>query len=268
MIKWENPLPDEDQDQWIPFTIKSKSGALIKGLSMSASPARATIVLGHPMGKDAKGYFLKNGYGTLYHNCGLNVVVFDFNGFGESTLGNFSYFEDIAAVGEFAVDQHPSLPLFYHGISMGGQWGTVAFAQNHKYDFALLESIPTTLEEFWIRYPIPYRVLKLLYFFMPVYAKKVRMIDRISELNRIRSLLLIYSETDTYTPASMGERFKNRSNKPAELWTVRNAEHAKIIKSDHKAEYEEKLIAFIKRCLHQYEHSTAKSGTDPAKSSI
>jgi pimeloyl-ACP methyl ester carboxylesterase len=259
MIKWENPLSDEDQDKWIPFRIKSKSGALIKGLSMpAASPARATIVLGHPMGKDAKGYFLKNGYGPLYHHCGLNVIVFDFNGFGESTFGNFSYFEDIAAVGEFAADQHPSLPLFYHGISMGGQWGTVAFAHDHPYDFALLESIPTTLDEFWIKYPVPYRVLKLLYFFMPAYARKVRMIDRISELNRIRSLLLIYSETDMYTPVSMGERFKKMSNKPVELWTVPHAEHAKIIKSYHKAEYEEKLIAFIEDCLHQYEHSDRK----------
>jgi fermentation-respiration switch protein FrsA (DUF1100 family) len=90
---------------------------------------------------------------------------------------------------------------------------------------------------------------------MPAYAKKVRMIDRISELNRIRSLLLIYSETDIYTPVSMGKRFRNKSNKPAELWTVRNAEHAKIIKSNHKAEYEEKLVAFIDRCLGLYEHN-------------
>ena len=254
MIKWENPLSLADRTKWTPFTVKSKSGALIRGLSMTAvTPARGTIVLGHPMGKDAKGYFLKNDYGTLYHDCGLNVIVFDFNGFGESTLGNFSYFEDINAVGDFAVDKYPAIPLFYHGISMGGQWSTVAFTENHGYDFALLESIPTTLEEFWMRYPTPYRVLKLLYFFMPAYAKKVRMIDRISQLNRIRALLLIYSETDHYTPVSMGERFKNKSNVPAELWTVRDADHAKIIRSPHKEEYKEKLVAFIRHCLEQHE---------------
>jgi pimeloyl-ACP methyl ester carboxylesterase len=254
MIKWENPLSPADRTKWASFTVQSESGATIKGLCMTAlTPGRGTIVLGHPMGKDAKGYFLKNDYGYLYHRCGLNVIAFDFNGFGESTMGNFSYFEDINAVGRFAVEKYPAIPLFYHGISMGGQWSTVAFTENHPYDFALLESIPTTLEEFWTRYPWPYRVLKLLYLLMPAYAKKVRMIDRISELKRIRALLLIYSETDHYTPVSMGERFKSKSNVPTELWTVRNAEHAKIIRSPHKEEYKEKLVAFIKACLGQHE---------------
>ena len=260
MVKWENPLPDHERIQWNSFTVKSKSGAQLKGLWLSAHPnASGSIVLGHPMGKDAKGYFLKNGYGKLYQEAGLNVVVFDFNGFGESSQGNFSFFEDIHAVGNFAVQKFPSLPLFYHGISMGGQWSTVAFTQDHNFDFAMLESIPTTLEEFWIRYPILYRFLKLLYFIMPRYTKKVRMIDRISELNRIQSLLLIFSETDDYTPVSMGVRFKNKSNVPAELWTVKNAEHAKIIKSEHREEYEQKLKIFIQTCLRMYRDARAIS---------
>jgi fermentation-respiration switch protein FrsA (DUF1100 family) len=83
------------------------------------------------------------------------------------------------------------------------------------------------------------------------------MIDRIAELNRIQSLLLIYSETDDYTPVSMGLRFKNKSNVPAELWTVKNAEHAKIIKSEHRAEYEQKLTTFIETCLRTYKDTDA-----------
>lgn len=162
-------------------------------------------------------------------------------GFGESTHGNFSFFEDITAIGAFAANKFASLPLFYHGISLGGQWSTIAFTGSHPYDFAVLESIPTTLEEFWIKFPIAYQFLKILYFFMPRYAKRVRMIDRIAELQRIKSLLLIYSHTDEFTPVSMGVRFKANSNVPTELWTVGNAEHAKIIKSSHRKEYEEKI---------------------------
>lgn len=253
MVKWENPLPAGERTEWNPFTVNSNSGALLKGLWSSASQqAQGTIVLGHPMGKEAKGYFLKNCYKTLYHECSLNVIVFDFNGFGESSQGNFSFFEDIIAIGDFAALQFPSLPLFYHGISLGGQWSTVSFTQEHVFDFALLESIPTTLDEFWVRYPLAYRFLKLLYLFMPRYAKKVRMIDRISELKRIRSLLLIYSEADEYTPVSMGIRFKNKSNVPADLWTVKEGEHAKIIKSNCSTEYQEKLKSHVKACLKNY----------------
>ncbi|WP_276373650.1 alpha/beta hydrolase [Chryseolinea sp. H1M3-3] len=250
MVRWENPLPADELNQWNSFSVKSNSGGLIKGLWLPArSEAAGSIVLGHPMGKEAKGYFLKHGYGQLYQECGLNVFVFDFNGFGESTHGNFSYFEDILAVGHFAVQQFPSVPLFYHGISMGGQWSTITFTQNHAYDYAMLESIPTTLDEFWIRFPLPYRFLKLLYLMMPRYSKKVRMIDRISELKRIKSLLLIYSENDVYTPVSMGARFKAKSNVLTELWTVDDADHAKIIKSKHRKEYENKLKDFISNCL-------------------
>ncbi len=254
MVRWENPLPVNQHQEWHAFSVKSKTGALLQGLWSSVQGnARGTIVLGHPMGKEAKGYFLKHGYLKLYQECGLNVVVFDFTGFGESSQGNFSFFEDISAIGDFAATKFNSLPLFYHGISLGGQWSTVTFTERHTYDFAILESIPTTLEEFWIKFPMPYYVLKLLYFFMPRYAKKVRMIDRISELNRIKALLLIYSETDNYTPVSMGVRFRDKSNVPTELWTVENAEHAKIIKSAHRKAYEEKIQTFVKACLVDYD---------------
>jgi pimeloyl-ACP methyl ester carboxylesterase len=254
MVKWENPLTHERQKEWNSFSVKSASGGLLKGLWSKTTHVNplGTIVLGHPMGKEAKAYFLKNGYPELYHACGLHVIVFDFNGFGESSHGNFSFYEDVLAVGDFAAQKFSSLPIFYHGMSLGGQWSTVAFTENHAYDFALLESIPTTLEEFWIRFPMAHRVLKILYFFMPAYAKKVRMIDRISELKRIKSLLLIYSESDIYTPVSMGQRFQQNSNVPAELWSVPEAEHAKIIRSPHKNEYQEKLKAFIFSSLQNF----------------
>jgi hypothetical protein len=83
------------------------------------------------------------------------------------------------------------------------------------------------------------------------------MIDRIRELNRIKSLLLIYSETDQYSPVSMGVRFKNNSNVPTELWTVTEADHAKIIKSAYRKAYEEKIQSFIRACLLDYETARA-----------
>jgi hypothetical protein len=253
MVKWENPLPPAKRGEWNSFSVKSSSGGLLKGLWSPANevPPVGTIVLGHPMGKEAKGYFLKNGYAELYKACGLNVIVFDFNGFGESSHGNFSFYEDVISIGNFAGKKFPSLPIFYHGISLGGQWSTIAFTQQHNFDFALLESIPTTLDEYWIKFPVAYRVLKILYLVMPRYAKKVRMIDRISEIKGIKRLLFIYSETDDYTPVAMGKRFINKSNVPAELWTVQHAEHAKIIKSQHQDAYKEKLKGFIEECLKQ-----------------
>jgi alpha-beta hydrolase superfamily lysophospholipase len=110
MVRWQNPLSAE----WQPVAVASKSGATVRGLfahsQAEAGPAKATIVLGHPMGKEAKGYFLKNGYTDLLRRGGYHVLVFDLNGFGESSQGNFSYFEDIIAIGNAALALTPELP--------------------------------------------------------------------------------------------------------------------------------------------------------------
>jgi hypothetical protein len=43
----------------------------------------------------------------------------------------------------------------------------------------------------------------------------------------------------------MGMKLKENSRIPVELWTVRNAKHASIMKSEHKAEYERKIIEYF-----------------------
>lgn len=248
MVKWQNPLTPEQQIEWQTLQTKSKSGGLIYGLFAKALTykAKATIVLGHPMGKEAKGYFLKNGYTDLLRKNGYNTLVFDINGFGESTHGNFSYDEDIIAIGNEASKLTPNIPIGYLGISLGGQWATISFAdETHKYDFAIIESAATTLDDFWIKYPMAYKTLKILNFFLPKYRKRIKMKERIKEAKHLKSLLLIYSKTDEWTPVAMGKVFKENSSVPTELWTVDNASHAAIMKSTHKAEYEEKIISYF-----------------------
>jgi hypothetical protein len=248
MVKWQNPLTPEQQKDWQPLQTQSKSGGTIYGLFAKAltDKVKATIVLGHPMGKEAKGYFLKNGYTELLRKNGYNTLVFDINGFGESTHGNFSYFEDIVAIGIEASKLTPNIPIGYFGISLGGQWATIAFAdETHKYDFAIIESAATSLDDFWINFPIAYRTLKVLNIFLPKYKKKIKMEERIKEAKRLKSLLLIYSNIDDWTPVSMGKIFKTNSSVPTELWTVENAKHATIMKSEHKEEYEQKIINYF-----------------------
>ncbi|MES2795246.1 MAG: alpha/beta hydrolase [Bacteroidota bacterium] len=248
MVKWQNPLTPEQQKDWQPVQIQSKSGGTIYGLFAKAltDQPKATIVLGHPMGKEAKAYFLKNCYTDLLRKNGYNTLIFDINGFGESSHGNVSYFEDIVAIGIEARKLTPNLPIGYHGISLGGQWATISFADpTHQYDFAIIESAATSLDDFWIQFPIAYKILQIFNFFLPKYRKKINMSERIKEAKRLKSLLLIYSNSDNWTPVAMGKIFQLNSPVPTELWTVENASHAAIMKSDHKAEYEEKIISYF-----------------------
>jgi alpha-beta hydrolase superfamily lysophospholipase len=248
MVKWQNPLSPEQKKEWQPISTNSKSGGVIKGLFAKSKTIqeKGTIVLGHPMGKEAKGYFIKNGYTDLLRENGFNTVVFDINGFGESTHGSFSYFEDIVAIGIKASQLTPGIPIGYHGISLGGQMATIAFAdRNHKYSFAIVESAATTLEDFWIKFPVAYKMLRLLNTLLPKYRKQVRMIDRIKEAKNLKSLLLIYSKSDDWIPVEMGRKFKENSPVETELWTVDNAKHASIMKSEHRDDYAKKIIDYF-----------------------
>lgn len=248
MVKWINPIPEDEREQWKSVTVKSKSGGMIKGLFGSAKTAiaKATIVLGHPMGKEAKGYFIKRGYTDVLRKNGFNTLVFDINGFGESTHGNFAYYEDIVAIGKEAQRLTPKLPVGYFGISLGGQWGTIAFADEyHPYQFAIVESAATTLDEFWVKFPTAYKALKILNLLMPKFKKHINMGERIREAKHLNSLLLIYSESDEWVPLELGKRFKANSPVPTELWTLTEAKHAEIAKSAHREVYFDKIVSYF-----------------------
>ena len=193
MVNWRNPLTEDEKKNWKEFSVLSKSGATLSGLYAITDNPKATIVLGHPMGKEAKGYFLKNGYTDLLLSNGYNVIIFDINGFGESSMGNFSFYEDIVSISKKAKELFPNLQIGYHGISLGGQYATISFADDsHCYDFAIIESAPTTLDEFWIHFPFAYKALKLFNVFMPKYKTKINMVERIKEAKRFEMASQIF----------------------------------------------------------------------------
>lgn len=252
MVKWKNPLSAAEMKDWKQVRVKSKSGGTICGLFSEIKTAhpRATIVLGHPMGKEAKGYFLKRGYAEFLRDANYNVLVFDINGFGESSQGSFSYYEDIIAIGKKAQELTPDLPIGYHGISLGAMWSTLAFTdKSHPYTFAIIESAATTLDEFWKGFPTGYKMLQVLNFFLPKYTRHIKMIERIGDMKNLTSLLFIYSRDDEWVPFEMGERYLEKSPIASELWSVNSAKHAEIVRSKSREAYVMKILSFYDTAL-------------------
>jgi len=248
MVQWRNPLSEAEQADWEVFTVASTSGSKIRAWLGKAKTAetKGVLVLGHPMGKPAKGYFIKHGYTDLYRAHGFHVVIFDFNGFGESTVGNFSFQDDLMAVGREVARRFPDLPLGYHGISLGGQSAALAFTEpDHAFTFAILESATTSLPEFWKHYPSAYRILMTIKFFMPRYARKIHMVERFPEVKNLNSVLFIYSKTDIYTPLEMGKRYLAQSPVPGELWVLEDAGHAEVMASDYRENYQQKVLEYF-----------------------
>ena len=255
MVKWRNPLSEEEKKEWREVSVKSKSGGIIKGLFATSSTenVKATIVLGHPMGKEAKAYFLKRNYTDLLRENGYNTIVFDINGFGESTHGSFSYFEDITAMSIKAKEITPNIPIGFHGISLSASFSTISFADHtHKYDFAILESAGISLIDFWWRFPIAFKTLKFINLLMPKYKQKMEFQDRIKEAKHLQSILFIYSETDTWTPVSMGQILKTNASVPTELWLSKDAQHAEIMKSSDKEAYQKRILEYFNQETTKY----------------
>lgn len=248
MVKWRNPLTEDEKKEWQKISVKSKSGGVIQGLfaNSKTEKEKATIVLGHPMGKEAKGYFLKRGYTNLLRENGFNTIVFDINGFGESTHGNFSYFDDIIAIGLKAKELTPDLPIGYHGISLGAMFSIISFAdETHKYNFAIIESSATSLASFWVQFPFAYKVLQVMNFLLPRYKRKIEFQEKVKEVKHLQSILYIYSEVDTWVPISMGRILIANTSVPTEFWSAKDAEHAEIMRSSDKEVYQERILEYF-----------------------
>ncbi|MBS2023967.1 MAG: alpha/beta fold hydrolase [Deltaproteobacteria bacterium] len=248
--RWPAQVPDAG---WERVRIDSESGAKLHGLFARAhGPARGAVVCAHPMGVDAKGFFLKRGHAELLRDNGYDVLLFDFNGFGESPSGNFSYPLDVIAAGRKLQELSPGQPLGLMGASFGAAWSMCALARpDHPFQAAALECPFTTLDEYWIRYRIPYYTLKTLNVLLPRIAAELRPIVQIARLSPLQELLLIYGDRDDVTPAQMGQRFAAACSLPKEkvtLWTIPGAEHTKAF-THAPEEYRERVLALFARTL-------------------
>ncbi len=235
MLKWKNPLSDKETATWFKTWIKSKTKAQLRVWykSTSQKDVKATIVLAHSMGKPAKGEFLKTGYADELVANGYNVVLFDFNGFGESSMGNWMFHNDVLAVRDFTVTTFPKTDLYYHGVSFGSNWGTVVITEpDNPFKKIILESSPVNLPEFWIHFPFAYRMLKFFYVIGPFYKRYANFEEHLRHTKNCDHILLITSDADIYTPVSMAERMKEAANTKAEVKIFHGSRHALAILRD------------------------------------
>jgi alpha-beta hydrolase superfamily lysophospholipase len=253
MVPWRSPLSGDDAAAWEPVRFPSDSGAELSGLFAAPTAApRGVMVLGHPMGREAKAYFLKSGLAAFYRQLGFHVLAFDFNGFGQSGMGSFDFDRDVVAAGLEARRRVPTLPIGYHGVSLGGQWSTIALADpSHPFRFATIESAAPTLESFWIRSHVAYLALRGLYAVNPSGARRIRMVARITEARGVSKVLFVYSRGDTWVPLQNGQQLIDACTVPKETLILERAEHALVMRSDEREVYLDRLRVFCEERLRE-----------------
>ncbi|NCA02754.1 MAG: alpha/beta hydrolase [Sphingomonadaceae bacterium] len=206
-VPWAWP-DGEDPKSWERVSFANPSGAHLSGLwGQAQGSAIGTLVLAHPMGKAAKGFWLKQGHANLFRRSGFHVLVFDANGFGESTASSFDYPADILAAGLWAQSRTPELQVGLVGASFGAGWGLCALArEGSPYRVAVLEAAFPTLPEFWKHYPAAYAALRVSQSLWPALERKLRPEAEAPKVLGRPDVLLIYGEKDKFTPPEHGKR--------------------------------------------------------------
>jgi pimeloyl-ACP methyl ester carboxylesterase len=248
-VPWTWP-PGSEASDWDRVRIPSGSGATLVALWGAArGDARATLVLAHPMGKAAKGFWLRHGHAALFRDAGFNVLLPDANGFGESPAASFDYPGDFLAAGLHASHRTPGLPIGLVGASFGAGWGLCAMAAaNSPYRFAVLEAAFPTLPEFWRHYPAAQFSLRLSQVVWPSFERRLRPERLAAELTGRPDVLLLYGDADIYTPPAHGERLLAAMHPRAsvELHVLEGIGHTYALR-DSAERYRALVLPFLER---------------------
>ncbi|HEU0199517.1 MAG TPA: alpha/beta fold hydrolase [Burkholderiaceae bacterium] len=250
-VPWQMPSEVEPGD-WAKVAFPSPTGSRLIGLvgEARAQPA-GVLVLAHPMGKAAKGFWLRYGHAELFRRAGFHVLVFDFNGFGESAPVSFDYASDALAAGRFAQDSYPSLPVGLVGASFGAGWGLCSMARDGTpYRAAVLEGLFPTLPEFWRHYPVAHAFLRASQYVWPWLERKLRPEQEAPRIRGEPDVLLIYGDADRYTPPAHGERMMRALDRSANaaLVVLPNVDHTFAYRDQPEA-YAARVVPFLQGAL-------------------
>ncbi len=250
-VPWRMP-EGVGESEWQRVSFASPTGATLIGLvaEAEANPV-GTLVLAHPMGKAAKGFWLRYGHAELFRRAGFHVFAFDFNGFGESEAVSFDYPSDALAAGQFAQARYPALPVGLVGASFGAGWGMCSMARaGSPYRAAVLEGLFPSLPDFWRHYPVAYACLRASQFVWPKMERELRPEREATRIVGRPDVLLVYGDADPFTPPAHGERMLRAMEgcTNAELWVLPNVEHTFAYRDQREA-YAGRVVPFLRSSL-------------------
>ena len=124
--------------------------------------AGSVVILAHPISKRAKYFFTESGRAEMYLRRGATVVLFDYNGFGESDRIDLYYWKDAQAVLMFVKKKYPGKQCVLHGTSFGAFHIVRASVELPIDGTLVLENVNKSLISYWKRWPVTYFCVWLL----------------------------------------------------------------------------------------------------------
>jgi pimeloyl-ACP methyl ester carboxylesterase len=147
---WKQDLPPHADA----FVEHGADGSRLEGaiLRTSAQRPRGVVMLCHPFLKYGMHYFFENRIDSELIAHGYHVVVFNFKGFGRSTIDGHAFADDVLSIARRVGKEFPGLPIHLLGCSFGGYHLSHALARDASpFASAVLDSVPVTVRSYFTR---------------------------------------------------------------------------------------------------------------------
>lgn len=157
-------------------------------------------ILGHPVSKKGKYFFTEGERIKHYLKKGYNVVIFDFNGFGESDRIDLFYWQDSMAVIQYVIEHYKPVHLILHGCSFASFQVIPSIKFLPKGSSVVLENTSLSLYDYWEKWFITRNAVVLCEFLSIQGAKDMNVIEVLKNFSRKDiSFTFIGCTNDKYT---------------------------------------------------------------------
>jgi fermentation-respiration switch protein FrsA (DUF1100 family) len=246
---WELGIPYEDVE------FRTADGLALRGWWLSHPHAARTVVTltGHYGGRSDT-----IGIGSALWRRGMNVLLFDYRGRGESdphinTLGYFETLDALAAV-EFAHRRARHTPIGVVGYSMGASIAIMAGARDSRIKAVVADS-PFASQREVIRRYVRRRVRLLPHFpflhlmeaFLPYDVEDVKPIEEVGKISP-RALMLIHGDRDTLCDPRDSDALYAAAGEPKQMWALPGVAHVGAYFLDRDA-YVARVAGFLEEHL-------------------
>jgi fermentation-respiration switch protein FrsA (DUF1100 family) len=169
---------------------------------------------------------------------GVNVLIFDYRGYGKSegTPDEQGLYADAVAAYQYLLSRNDFRKdkIVFFGQSLGGAVA-VDLATKRPCEKLILEATFTSVKE----------MTKTMFGFLPVHYLVKTKFDSLSKIGTIHvPLLYIHGSSDTLIPFDLGKRLFAAANEPKIFYEIRGADHNNTYEVGG-SEYFARLLQFI-----------------------
>ena len=218
-----------------PLELESPDGSRLEAALVEADAPLGVAVLCHPFSRYGMHYFVRHRLLDAVVGARLHALLFNFKGFGRSTIRGPVFADDILGVVQHARSRFPGLPVCVIGLSFGGYHLVHALARmGGIVSTAMLDSVPLDARAFFRSFPLSWAMGTLA---ASRWSRElgIAALDRVvSECTHFPRLLVVHGSDDVYTSTAEIEQFTRRVPS-ASLTTVPGAGHLECFRRDPMA---------------------------------